>query len=170
MKSWYRLIPHSKAWGPNNTSRGAYLVRCASEPQLPRAFAILWALRGRRAADGHKSTLTTALWRQNTIEYLSSFPADANLPFPVGIKDRATDIWLLQELYQRKQTMWKSCRDFLIFYQRHLLFSAWRGTAGGPLLYRSTLFSSRPRQSKCHKFIYFTADGDNSSSMWPQCG
>lgn len=61
MKSWYRLIPHSKARGPNNTSRGAYLVRCASEPQLPRAFTILWAMRGRRAADGHKSTLTTAL-------------------------------------------------------------------------------------------------------------
>lgn len=66
--------------------------------------------------------------------------------------------------------MWKLCRDFLIFYQRHLLFSAWRGTAGGPLLYRSTLFSSPQRQSKCHKFIYFAADGDNSSSMWPRCG
>lgn len=48
-----------------------------------------------------------------TIEYLCSFPADANLPFPMGIKNRATDIWLLWELYERKQTMWKLCRDFL---------------------------------------------------------
>lgn len=61
MKSWYRLIPRSKAWGPNNRSRGAYLVCRASQPRLPpRAFAILRALRGRRVADGHKSTLTTA--------------------------------------------------------------------------------------------------------------
>lgn len=53
------------------------------------------------------------LSRAATIEYLCGFPVAANLPFPMGIKDRATDIWLLRELYERKQTMWKLCRDFL---------------------------------------------------------
>lgn len=51
--------------------------------------------------------------RTATIEYLRGFPAATNLPFPMGIKDGASDIWLLQELYERKQTMWKLCRDFL---------------------------------------------------------
>ena len=60
MKSWYRLIPRSKARGPNNRSRGAYLVCRASQPRLPRASAILRALRGGRVADGHKSTPTAA--------------------------------------------------------------------------------------------------------------
>lgn len=35
MKSWYRLIPRSKARGPNNRSRGAYLVCRASQPRSP---------------------------------------------------------------------------------------------------------------------------------------
>lgn len=39
MKSWYRLIPHSKARGPNNASRGAYLVRLGSAPPVPRLFS-----------------------------------------------------------------------------------------------------------------------------------
>lgn len=60
MKSWYSLIPRSKAWGPNNWSWGPYLACCFSQPRLPDACSILWALRGRRVADGYKSTLTNA--------------------------------------------------------------------------------------------------------------
>lgn len=44
MKSWYRLIPHSKARGPNNMSRGAYLVRLGSHPRLRYSPGSKWGV------------------------------------------------------------------------------------------------------------------------------
>lgn len=151
-----------------------------SQPRLPSAPSILPALKGRRVADGHKSTLTTAGLTAEQSERAAAYnripPRLSCGPLIYhsewrGDKGRGpltSDS--SRELYERKQTMWKLCRDFLFLSETStvlcvvLFYMGWGGGVGGAVLEHAVLFIGDTDQSVTGSFISPTADGGRLKS------